>query len=78
MCEVRFVDTTVRDANQSLWDATGIKTGMILSIASVMDRVGFKAIDFITGTHIAFPFVGIVRTRGKKYGLSVSLCRRPL
>jgi oxaloacetate decarboxylase alpha subunit len=51
--EIKFIDTTVRDGNQSLWDATGITTAMILSIAPVMDKVGFKAIDFITGVHMA-------------------------
>lgn len=51
--EIQFVDTTVRDGNQSLWDATGLTTAMILSIAPVMDRVGFKAVDFITGTMMA-------------------------
>ena len=51
--EINFIDTTVRDGNQSLWDATGITTAMILSIAPVMDRVGFKAVDFITGMHMA-------------------------
>jgi oxaloacetate decarboxylase alpha subunit len=35
--EINFVDTTVRDGNQSIWDATGLTTGMILSIAPVMD-----------------------------------------
>ena len=44
--EIYFVDVTTRDGNQSLWDATGIRTGMILPIATVMDKVGFRAIDF--------------------------------
>ena len=44
--EIYFVDVTTRDGNQSLWDATGIKTGMILPIAPVMDKVGFRSIDF--------------------------------
>jgi len=51
--EIQFIDTTVRDGNQSLWDATGLTTAMILSIAPVIDRVGFKAVDFITGTLMA-------------------------
>jgi len=51
--EVKFIDTTVRDGNQCLWDATGITTAMILSIAPVMDRIGFKAVDFIAGMHMA-------------------------
>ncbi len=52
MSEVNFVDVTVRDGNQSLWDATGITTGMILSIAPVMDRVGFRAVDFTSSIHM--------------------------
>ncbi len=51
--EISFVDTSVRDGNQSLWDATGLKAGMILAIAPEMDKVGFKAIDFTTGTTMA-------------------------
>jgi oxaloacetate decarboxylase alpha subunit len=50
--ELYFVDVTTRDGNQSLWDATGIKTGMILSIAPVMDKVGFRAIDFAASIHM--------------------------
>ena len=42
--EVDFIDETTRDGNQSLWDATGITTPMILSIAPTMDQVGFKAV----------------------------------
>jgi oxaloacetate decarboxylase alpha subunit len=52
MGEIRFVDTTVRDGNQSLWGATGLTAGMILSAASDMDRVGFKAIDFNSSIHM--------------------------
>lgn len=50
--EIYFVDVTTRDGNQSLWDATGIRTGMILSIASVMDKVGFRAIDFTSSINM--------------------------
>ena len=39
--EIGFIDTTIRDGNQSLWDATGLTTAMILSIAPTMDRAGF-------------------------------------
>jgi oxaloacetate decarboxylase alpha subunit len=51
--EIDFVDTSVRDGNQSLWDATGLTTSMILAVAPEMDRAGFKAVDFITGTMMA-------------------------
>lgn len=50
---VHLIDVTLRDGNQSLWSATGITTPMILAVAPDLDRVGFKAIDFITSTHMA-------------------------
>lgn len=46
MNEVHFVDTTARDGQVSLW-ATGMRTGMILPVASQMDQAGFKAIEII-------------------------------
>jgi oxaloacetate decarboxylase (Na+ extruding) subunit alpha len=52
MASVELVETSLRDGNQSLWGATGIDTARTLSIAPVMDRVGFKAIDFTTSTHM--------------------------
>jgi len=52
MSDVQLVETSLRDGNQSLWGATGIDTAMTLTIAPVMDRVGFKAIDFTTSTHM--------------------------
>src|ERR1039457_6428808 len=48
-----FIDTTLRDGNQSLWGATGLRTGMMLEIAPDLDRAGFRAIDFSTSTHMA-------------------------
>ena len=47
MDEVRFVDTTLRDGQQSLW-AFGMRTGMMLPIAPNMDRAGFDAIELGT------------------------------
>ena len=49
MNEIKFVDTTLRDGPQSLW-AESIRTGMILPIASRMDRAGFEAIEIIATT----------------------------
>jgi oxaloacetate decarboxylase (Na+ extruding) subunit alpha len=48
-----FIDTTLRDGNQSLWGAVGLRTGMMLEIAADLDRVGYRAIDFSTSTHMA-------------------------
>lgn len=50
---LQFIDTTLRDGNQSLWGATGLRTGMMLEIAPVLDQVGYRAIDFSTSTHMA-------------------------
>jgi len=52
MADIRLVETSLRDGNQCLWAALGIDTAKTLTIAPVMDRVGFKAIDFTTSTHM--------------------------
>jgi oxaloacetate decarboxylase alpha subunit len=52
MAKVEIVDTSLRDGNQSLWAALGIDTARSLTIAPIMDRVGFRAIDFTTSTHM--------------------------
>src|SRR5437667_6400807 len=44
MNDVRFVDTTLRDGQQSLW-AYGMRTGMMLPIAAQLDQAGFEAIE---------------------------------
>ncbi len=46
--EIRFVDTTLRDGQQSLW-ALGMRTGAMLSAAEQMDRCGFEAMEFFVG-----------------------------
>ena len=52
MAEIQLLDVSIRDGNQSLWGATGLTTPQILSIAPVMDRVGFRALDFTSSTHM--------------------------
>jgi oxaloacetate decarboxylase (Na+ extruding) subunit alpha len=49
---VELVDVSIRDGNQSLWGATGLSTGQILQIAPVLNRVGFRALDFTSSTHM--------------------------
>ena len=44
MKEVRFVDTTLRDGQQSLW-AYNMRTGMMVPVAEQMDQAGFEAIE---------------------------------
>ena len=45
MSEIRFVDTTLRDGNQSLW-ALNMRTGAMLAIAEQMDQAGFESMEF--------------------------------
>jgi len=52
MAGLQIVETSLRDGNQSLWAALGIDTARTLTVAPVMERVGFKAIDFTTSTHM--------------------------
>lgn len=53
MSEIGLVDVSIRDGNQSLWGATGLDTAQILEIAGTLDRVGFRAIDFTSSSHMA-------------------------
>jgi len=52
VAKLQIVETSLRDGNQCLWSALGIDTARTLTIAPTMDRVGFKAIDFTTSTHM--------------------------
>lgn len=45
MSEIHFVDTTLRDGQQSLW-ALNMKTGPMLAIAEQLDQAGFESIEF--------------------------------
>jgi oxaloacetate decarboxylase (Na+ extruding) subunit alpha len=50
MAEIRLVDVSLRDGNQSLWGATGLRTAHIATIAPVLGRVGFRALDYSSST----------------------------
>jgi oxaloacetate decarboxylase (Na+ extruding) subunit alpha len=52
MAEVQLVDVSVRDGNQSLWGATGLTTKHIVQVAPLLDRVGFRALDYTSSTHM--------------------------
>lgn len=43
--EIKLVDTTVRDGNQSLW-ALNMRTGMMLAALPDLDQAGFEAMEF--------------------------------
>jgi oxaloacetate decarboxylase alpha subunit len=51
MSEVKFVDTTLRDGQASLW-AENMRTGMMLAVADRFDNAGFQAIELIASSHI--------------------------
>jgi len=51
MREIHFIDTTLRDGQQSLW-ALGMKTGSMLPIAAQMDRIGFESMEFFVSIMI--------------------------
>ena len=49
---IEFIDTTIRDGNQSLWSATGLTTPEVLRIAPTLERVRYHALDFTSSTHL--------------------------
>ncbi|WP_408590752.1 biotin carboxyl carrier protein [Novosphingobium sp.] len=53
MTELRLVDVTMRDGNQSLWGATGLNTAHMLQAAALTEACGFRAIDFTSSSHMA-------------------------
>ena len=52
VADIELLDVSFRDGNQSLWGATGLTTAQMLQIAPVMDRAGFRALDFTSSTHM--------------------------
>lgn len=44
MTPIRFVDTTLRDGQQSLW-AYNMRTGMMVPVAEQIDNAGFEAVE---------------------------------
>lgn len=50
---IKFVDTSMRDGNQSLWGATGLTTGMVEAVGRAIDRAGFHALDFTSSTNLS-------------------------
>jgi len=50
MTEISLVDVSLRDGNQSLWGATGLRTAHIATIAPLLGRVGFRALDYSSST----------------------------
>jgi oxaloacetate decarboxylase alpha subunit len=51
--EIKLVDVSLRDGNQSLWGATGITTRMIEGVAPLIDRVGYRTVELASSTLLA-------------------------
>ena len=52
MADVQIVETSLRDGNQCLWAALGVDTAQDTDDRPDDGRVGYKAIDFTTSTHM--------------------------
>lgn len=71
MADVGLVDVSLRDGNQSLWGAAGLRTAHVLQVAPLLERVGFRALDYTSSTamgmlvrtHREDPWALIRRTR---------------
>lgn len=53
MTDVSLVDVSLRDGNQSVWGAVGVRTRMIGKMAPCLDPVGYRAIELVSSTIIA-------------------------
>ena len=49
MTRIKFIDTTLRDGQQSMW-ALNMRTGMILPALADLDDAGYEAIEFFLPT----------------------------
>ena len=50
MADVELVDVSLRDGNQSLWGAEGLRSAHVLQVAPILERVGFRALDYGSST----------------------------
>ncbi len=71
MADVELVDVSLRDGNQSLWGAAGMRSAHVLQLVPLLERVGFRALDYTSSTsmgmlvrtHREDPWALIRRTR---------------
>lgn len=52
MATIPLVDVSIRDGNQSLWGAVGLRTEQIVAAAALMERVGYSTVDYTSSTHM--------------------------
>ncbi len=53
MTDVKLVDVSLRDGNQSLWGAVGVTSRMVDGATPLLDQVGYRAVELLTSTMIA-------------------------
>lgn len=53
MTDIHLVDVTLRDGNQSLWGAVGVKTSTVQRMAPLINRVGYHTAEIATSTLMA-------------------------
>ena len=53
MTEVRLIDVSLRDGNQSLWGAVGVTTRTIEQLCPLLDQCGYEAIELLNSTTMA-------------------------
>ena len=59
MAHIEFIDSTLRDGQQSLWGMR-MQAGMALPVAPQLDRTGFRVID-LTGSSFFEVMVRVAR-----------------
>lgn len=50
MAKIELIDTSLRDANQSLWGAVGLDTAMAVQLAEALGEVGYACAELITSS----------------------------
>jgi oxaloacetate decarboxylase alpha subunit len=53
MTDVKLIDVSLRDGNQSVWGATGVTDRTIREMMPLLDACGYEAIELLTSTIIA-------------------------
>ncbi len=53
MTDIKLIDVSLRDGNQSIWGATGVTTRTIRKMSPLLDRCGYHAIELLSSTLIA-------------------------
>lgn len=53
MTDVRLVDVSLRDGNQSLWGAVGVRTRTMERVCPALGRVGYHALELLSSTQVA-------------------------